>query len=92
MMSMLLSEMIAIIPLLAFQIRSALVMLKNYLHWIIEYCTLVVCHAFPGHVCSQWTFLKHIAVLGEGDQVFCIWHFRGSLVVITFEKKKWLTG
>ena len=76
MMSMLLSEMIAIIPLLAFQIRSAFSDAEKLLQWIIEYISHVSC--LPRACVLTVNFLKHIAVLGEGGQVFCIWHFRGK--------------
>ena len=76
MMSMLLSEMIAIIPLLAFQTMSAFSDAEKLLHWIIEYISRVSCLS---RACVLTVnFLKHVAVLGEGGQVFCIWHFRGK--------------
>ena len=43
---------------------------------IIEYISRVSCLS---RACVLTVnFLKHIAVLGEGGQVFCIWHFRGK--------------
>ena len=73
---MLLSDVIAIIPLLAFQIRSAFSDAEKLLHWIIEYISRVSCLS---RACLLTVnFLKHIAVLGEGGQVLCIWHFRGK--------------
>ena len=76
MMSMLLSKVIAIIPLFAFQIRSAFSDAEKLLHWIIEYISRVSCLS---RACVLTVnFLKHIAVLGEGGQVLCIWHLRGK--------------
>ena len=52
MMSMLLSEMIAIIPLLAFQIRPAFNDAEKLLYWIVEYISRVSCLSRT-IVCSQ---------------------------------------
>ena len=76
---MLLSEMIVIIPLLAFQIRSAFSEAKKLLQWIIE------------HI-SHVSYLSKACVLTVNFSVFCI--SEESLVVITFEKKvaDWSAG
>ena len=77
MMSMLLPEMIAIIPLLAFQIRSAFSDAEKLLHWITEYISCVSC--LSRALCTHSKHFKAYCCFGgRTGQVFCIWHFRGK--------------